>query len=251
MKQADFWLNLKALKDVALKLKRDFKGDMPFSTFRIQVLEGENINCLFEQFPKELFEDIGGAYDYDNLYLFVLPEYLENVFSELDKIDSRIVECLGQGFFEKTVKKDLFLEMCMFYEKKKARKGIVKVNTSRLKWLSEPIFRIEEGRGVVLTEGNNKEIVIGLGYFSPEEWPLFRKYSQDNLDETYEEWKQGYGRLKNELEKEGKKVMEVQINIEEMQNYFTKKGWENLSRNRAKYVSEKLIELNESGEFGK
>ncbi len=100
----------------------------------------------------------------------------------------------------------------------------------KLKWLSETIFRFEEGREVVLTEGNNKKIVVGLGYFSPEEWSLFRKYSQDNLDETYEEWKQGYGRLKNELEKEGKKVMEVQINVEEMQNYFIDKGWKNVSK---------------------
>lgn len=242
-------MNLSLLKEVVSKLKENFKKGLPFLVIRIQIKEKENINKLIEQFPKELFKSIGGAYNYDNLYFFVLPEYWEKLFEELDKINSEIIECTGQGFFEKTVKRDLILDMHMFYEKKKILTGKIKVNIPELKWLSEPIFRLDEAREVVFTKGDNKEVVIGLAYYSQEEWPLFKKYSLDCLEETYEEWKEGYGNFKKELEEKGKKVIEIPVKVKEMQRYFEEKGLENISKNRARYVSDKLIELGKLDEL--
>ena len=140
------------MRDTALKLRSNFKEELPFLTIGIRILEKENINHLIKQFPTELFKEIGCAYNYDNLYFFVLPEYLEKLFLELDKVDAKIVECLGFGFFDKAVKKDLLLDMFLFYEKKKARKGTVKVNIPELHWLSEPIFLLEEGKEIILRD---------------------------------------------------------------------------------------------------
>lgn len=249
-KQADYWLNLSFLKEVAFGLKEKFKEELPFLIIRIQTLEGENIDKLIEQFPEELFKDIGSAYNYDNLYFFVLPEYLKKLFSELDKINSEIIECIGQGFFEKTTEKDLCLDVCMFYEKKKARKGTVKVNIPELKWLSEPIFRLDEAREMIFTKRNNKKAVVGLAYYGSEEWPLFKKYSRDCLEETYEEWNETYENFKGELEKEGKRVIEISVKVEEMQKYFEEKNLENNSHNRARYVSEKLVGMEKEGKLG-
>ena len=85
--------------------------------------------------------------------------------------------------------------------------------------------------------------VIGLPYYSPEEFEKQMQYADDDPGYTqYHEWLESHSELKQKLENLGVSVVEVPIDVDEMQKYFFGRGLKNDAANRSQYVARKLFE---------
>jgi len=109
---------------------------------RVQTLPASNMQELISSISKTVFKKIGTAYNYDNLYFFPLFEEMEIVFQTLQKLDHVLIEAIGIGWLEKIEKEYMICNFTMIGENRQATTGLVRINGSELKWLSEPIFTI-------------------------------------------------------------------------------------------------------------
>ncbi len=91
--------------------------------------------------------------------------------------------------------------------------------------------------------GSLVKAVIGLPFYTPEEFRKQLQYAEDSFGyESYEQWIRSHRELKRKLEALGIVVFEVPINVEEMQQYFLQHGLRNDAANRSQYVARRLFE---------
>ena len=89
-----------------------------------------------------------------------------------------------------------------------------------------------------------KGIVVGLPFYTPEQWKIQKKNSiDDDGFRSYEEWKSEYEEVKKLLKEAGVEVVDVSIDANSMQKYFDDKKLKNISRNRATYIALQVLQL--------
>ena len=147
MKQKDYQFILEFLEDTSnqmLKLSKKKTFDLPFRIYRIQIKIGTNVHEILTQINESFFDNISTAYNYDNIYFFVVPKNFEIMIETLKNLNSDIIETIGAGFIEKIENQYLFVDFFMQYENKKALKGIIKMDATELEWKGEPAFTLEK-----------------------------------------------------------------------------------------------------------
>ncbi len=99
-----------------------------------------------------------------------------------------------------------------------------------------------------MTRSKNKNIVLGISWFSPEQWRQLKSISSDAdlLDETYDAWMKNAEDLIKKLNKDGLVVRKVNINVSELAQWCTKHGREINGGARSEYVAEKVKEEDEN-----
>ena len=147
MKQKDYDFNLKFLEETSLgmlDLSKEKAFDLPFRIYRIQINLGTNVHEILTQIEESFFESISTAYNYDNIYFFVVPEDFKIMIETLKNLNSDIIETIGAGFIEKIENQFILVDFFMQYENKKALKGMIKLGATELEWKGEPAFTLEK-----------------------------------------------------------------------------------------------------------
>ena len=147
MKKEDYDFNLKFLEETSLGMfdlskKKGF--ELPFRIYRIQIKLDTTVHEILTQIQESFFDKISTAYNYDNIYFFVVPEDFEIVLETLKNLNPENIETIGAGFIDKMENHFLLVEFFMHYENKKALKGIVKIDATELEWKGEPAFTLEK-----------------------------------------------------------------------------------------------------------
>ena len=148
MKQKDYDFNLKFLEETSLGMldlskKKGF--ELPFRIYRIQIKLETNIHEILTQIRESFFDKISTAYNYDNIYFFVIPEEFNLVLETLKNLNPENIETIGAGFIDKIENQFLLVEFFMHYENKRTLRGIVKIDATELEWKGEPAFTLERG----------------------------------------------------------------------------------------------------------
>ena len=147
MKKKDYQFISVFLEDTSnqmLKLSKKKEFDLPFRIYRIQTKIGANVHEILIQIEEIFFESISTAYNYDNIYFFVVPEDFELMHETLKNLNPDIIETIGAGFIDKIENQYIFVDFIMQYENKKALKGIIKIDGTELEWKGEPAFILEK-----------------------------------------------------------------------------------------------------------
>ena len=147
MKKEDYNFNLKFLEETSLGMldlskKKGF--ELPFRIYRIQIKLDSNIHEILTQIQESFFDKISTAYNYDNIYFFVVPEDFELVLETLKNLNPENIETIGAGFIDKIENQFLLVEFFMHYENKRTLRGIVKIDGAELEWKGEPAFNLEK-----------------------------------------------------------------------------------------------------------
>ena len=64
--------------------------------------------------------------------------------------------------------------------------------------------------------------IIGIAWFNKEDWEVWKKISEDNLEDKYEDWFTGASLMKSKLEDEGYNVKQVTITPDNFTNWCRK-----------------------------
>ena len=147
MKKKDYQFILGFLEDTSnqmLKLSKEKAFDLPFRIYRIQIKIGANVHEILTQIEEKFFDSISTAYNYDNIYFFVVSEDFELMLETLKNLNPDSIETIGAGFIEKMENQFLLVEFIMQYENKKALKGIIKIDATELEWKGKPAFTLEK-----------------------------------------------------------------------------------------------------------
>ncbi len=145
MNQKDYNLAIKFFREWIDRIREEFKSEeLPLMIFRIQITPNTKVENIINQIPEEFFEDIPLAYNYDNLYFFVLSKNLKLMLNMWKDIKPSIVEGTGTGFVEETNGEFLVCGFTMVYENKQATHGLTKIDALGLEWRGESIFTLEE-----------------------------------------------------------------------------------------------------------
>jgi hypothetical protein len=82
--------------------------------------------------------------------------------------------------------------------------------------------------------------IIGIAWFDENDWELWKKISEDELEDKYEDWVIEASLTKSKLEDQGFTVKQVNITPNNFKNWC-KKNFKKLdSSSRSQYVSELL-----------
>src|SRR3989338_9650318 len=101
MKQKDYDFNLKFLEETSLgmlNLSKKKGFELPFRIYRIQIRIDTNVHEILTQIEEAFFDKISTAYNYDNIYFFVVPEYFEFALETLKNLNPENIETIGAGF---------------------------------------------------------------------------------------------------------------------------------------------------------
>lgn len=149
MKEKDYKSILDFMEETSIGIKnlsKQKKFQLPFRIYRIQIKPNANVHEILVQIEESFFNNISTAYNYDNIYFFVVPEDFELIIETLKNINPEIIETTGAGFIEKIENQYILVEFFMHYENKKALKGIVKIDGTELEWKGEPAFTLEKSQ---------------------------------------------------------------------------------------------------------
>ena len=94
----------------------------------------------------------------------------------------------------------------------------------------------------------DSKMVTGVAWYRPEQWERLREISEDveNLDDTYEEWRQKAEQALREGVDAGVTMEKVDIDVEEVLAWCNVLGLPMNSRSRARYVSDRLRQKHET-----
>jgi len=143
MNKKDYGIALGFIGDYLSRLKKEFKSKMPFAVLRIQIKPDSKTNEITDKISGDIFSKIPAAYNYDNIYFFVLPEDIEEAISMLESIKPLNIETIGSGFIEETKGKSLVCNFAMMYENRRCLHGPVEIDGTELEWIGEPVFTID------------------------------------------------------------------------------------------------------------
>ena len=83
-------------------------------------------------------------------------------------------------------------------------------------------------------------VLIGIAWFTPEQWPEVQLSMVDKSDETYSEWLAHATDLEAKLKKEGADVAHVPIDIGDFEIWCIRKGKKRDASARSEYAVEKI-----------
>src|SRR3989338_10329987 len=104
MKDKDYKSILGFIEETSIGIKdlsKQKKFQLPFRIYRIQIKPNTNVHEILVQIEESFFDNISTAYNYDNVYFFVVPEDFELIIETLKNINPEIIETIGAVFFEK------------------------------------------------------------------------------------------------------------------------------------------------------
>ena len=80
---------------------------------------------------------------------------------------------------------------------------------------------------------------VAFAFYSKEQYEQLLKLADDraNLHDRWEDWLAEYAKARMNLERQGLKVNQFNVDVAQMAKYFKEKGEKNTSANRAEYVS--------------
>jgi hypothetical protein len=86
------------------------------------------------------------------------------------------------------------------------------------------------------------KMITGVAWYRPEQWARLREISEDveNLDDTYEEWRQKAEQALREGIPADVTVEKVDIDVEEVLAWCNVLGLPMNAQSRARYVSDRL-----------
>ena len=82
--------------------------------------------------------------------------------------------------------------------------------------------------------------IIGIAWFDENDWKEWKKISDDQLEDKYDDWLFEATLSKSRLEEQGFTVKEVNISPTNFKNWCKKKNRKLDSSSRSQYVSELL-----------
>ena len=96
-----------------------------------------------------------------------------------------------------------------------------------------------------MNEQSNQKPVMGIAWYRPDQWNLFLEKAADReeLEDTFEEWKAIAEESIQTLEAEGILVQKIDVDINELMIWCQKKGYQNNSKARSEYATEKLRKM--------
>ena len=80
---------------------------------------------------------------------------------------------------------------------------------------------------------------VSIAYYNKEQYEQLLKVADDrpNLHDRWEDWLAEYAKARMNLERQGLKVNQFNVDVAQMAKYFKEKREKNTSANRAEYVS--------------
>ena len=86
---------------------------------------------------------------------------------------------------------------------------------------------------------DNKSI-IGIAWFNKVDWPEWKRISEDEIEENYEDWLIEASLSKSKLEEQGNEIKKVTITPSNFKNWCKKYHKKLDSSSRSQYVAELL-----------
>ena len=88
---------------------------------------------------------------------------------------------------------------------------------------------------------HKKDSAIGVAWYKPEQWELFKKLSQDGdeLENTFLEWIEFAQKKVQELRKKGIKVEKVKVDVKELLAWCNERSLPINGESRAAFVASK------------
>lgn len=88
--------------------------------------------------------------------------------------------------------------------------------------------------------------LAGIAYYEKKDWDFFISVIDDRqkVEETWDEWYQGFLKAKSDLISMGLQVSEVKVDINELVNYCLDRKVKNNGVARSQFVCEKLKQAN-------
>lgn len=88
--------------------------------------------------------------------------------------------------------------------------------------------------------------LAGIAYYEKKDWGFFISVIDDwqEVEETWEEWHQGFLKAKSDLISMGLQVSEVKVDINELVDYCLDRKVKNNGAARSQFVCEKLRRAN-------
>ena len=83
-------------------------------------------------------------------------------------------------------------------------------------------------------------LLIGIAWFTSEQWPEVQRSMVDKSDETYSEWLSHAEDLEAKLKKEGQDVARVPMDIGDFEIWCIRKGKKRDASARSEYSVEKI-----------
>ena len=96
---------------------------------------------------------------------------------------------------------------------------------------------------------DNKNLVMGVAWYRPEQWERLREISEDkeNFDMTYEESLVDSENKVKRLEAQGIRPVKVEVDVEEMLTWCSAQGLAVTPETRTQFTMSKLRELVNNG----
>jgi hypothetical protein len=86
----------------------------------------------------------------------------------------------------------------------------------------------------------DRPVVVGLAWFDRKQWKRLTEAVEDRseLEKTYEQWEQGALDAVRTIEREGKKVEKVHVEVESLVSWCKENGLPVNGKSRAEYVTQ-------------
>lgn len=96
-----------------------------------------------------------------------------------------------------------------------------------------------------------EKVVMGVGWYRPEQWKLLRQISADvnELEKTHAEWLAIAEKAVKDLKRQGLSIIKVDVDVEELRNWCGRQGLPIDASARAQFISletQKMVENQES-----
>jgi hypothetical protein len=101
------------------------------------------------------------------------------------------------------------------------------------------------GRGSSLTLGERHRVkkpktIAGLGWYTKEQWPEYRRLMEDDVDETHEVWLAKALRFESKMKKEGIEIVRVPVDLTEFDFWCSVHKKKRDGAARSEYVRDQI-----------
>lgn len=99
------------------------------------------------------------------------------------------------------------------------------------------------------SEGFSGDLVTGIPWYRPEQWARMRQVAADadKLEKTFEAWKKVATKTIRDLSEQGFRVHKIELDRDEFITWCKRNNKEADGPARARFVAEKLHELDSKG----
>jgi hypothetical protein len=85
-----------------------------------------------------------------------------------------------------------------------------------------------------------QRVIAGVGWYSKDQWPEYRRLMADEVDETHEAWLEKALKAEKELRKKGVEIERVPVDLADFDLWCTTHKRKRDGAARAAYVCEKI-----------